>query len=143
MAERPWYYVEFRTAVGPVSHYELEARFETGELAPETLVWAEHLQDWTPASALPEFKHGSVSFAPSVKPVDTPPIPDPRLFHFEAIKDLSVSQVRPWVRFLARSIDIALFSIIIDALLLFAYPAALVTVPVVVVMVTLLLLIPF
>ncbi len=143
MSEKPWYYVKFNKAVGPVNHYELEAKFDTGELPPETLVWAEHLGDWTPASALPDFKHGSVSFVPHVKPAGTPPIPEPGHYHFEAIRDTSVPQVRPWVRFFARSIDMMLFSIIFDLFLLFVYPAVFSVMPVVIGMVTPPLWIPF
>lgn len=51
---RQWYYEHNGEAVGPVSLSNLERMFQEGRLNGATLVWAEHLGDWTAAERVPD-----------------------------------------------------------------------------------------
>ena len=53
MINRQWFYVADDRQVGPVAQAELLRLLQTGVIPPETLVWAEDLDDWRPASAIP------------------------------------------------------------------------------------------
>ena len=47
-----WYYAEGGRRVGPVDNFEFESLVETGVITPETHVWNETLEKWTPYGAL-------------------------------------------------------------------------------------------
>lgn len=47
-----WYYAEGGRRVGPVDNFEFESLVETGVITPETHVWNETLEKWTPYGSL-------------------------------------------------------------------------------------------
>lgn len=50
-----WYYELNGESVGPTSSEQIARLLREGHLSAATLVWAEHLGDWTAASNVPDF----------------------------------------------------------------------------------------
>lgn len=46
----PWYYVDNGQQAGPVSESEFEGLVASGQVAPDTLVWKEGMENWQPYS---------------------------------------------------------------------------------------------
>lgn len=110
MGEQMWYYIKESKQEGPILQSKMQEMFDLGILGPETLVWSEKLVEWKPASKVDVFKV-EISHSPPPLPKKEPPSmssfgPVPE------IPDEKVSQVRPWVRYWARMIDIYSFSIL-------------------------------
>jgi uncharacterized membrane protein YeaQ/YmgE (transglycosylase-associated protein family) len=53
---RKWYYEQQGQSRGPATESEIARMLREGALAPETLVWCESLEDWTPARRLAAFQ---------------------------------------------------------------------------------------
>lgn len=88
MPDTQWYYARENKQEGPVSEAELSRMLIEQELLPSTLVWAEHLERWTAASDVVQFKQLGV------------------------LHDRSFNVVpKPWYRLIARMIDQAIYSI--------------------------------
>lgn len=104
MFERQWYYAIGNQTHGPVAESELQRMLDTGALPRDTFVWAQHLPGWTPASQVEPFRQRAQSAPPVVQ--SAPPSPQP----MQTIPS-DVPQVRPWVRWLARSIDYTFFGL--------------------------------
>ncbi|MFK5955906.1 MAG: RDD family protein [Planctomycetota bacterium] len=106
---REWFYAVDETTSDPISEQELSDLFRAKHLPPSTLVWTDGMEDWEPASAYSSF------FKKSKSDRDTPPAsvppsePAPKAQGAE-----SLSAVRPWGRFFARKIDIALLFLGLD-----------------------------
>ncbi len=79
---------------GPFSQDDIYAMLDRREITPQDLAWTEGLPDWQPLSKL---------LPQQAKSAASPPPPPPVA--------VSVPQVRPWVRYWARIIDIQLFSL--------------------------------
>ena len=64
MPHRQWYYQQNEQRVGPIPKDQFAELFRTGQLPPETMVWAEGLKDWAPAfkvkGLLPEPIHNPI-----------------------------------------------------------------------------------
>ncbi len=52
--EADWYYERGGQQQGPVPKSKLEALLRSGELGPTTLVWTESMEEWTPATKVPD-----------------------------------------------------------------------------------------
>jgi uncharacterized membrane protein len=50
-----WYYAVNNEQKGPVNESDLKTQLAGGKLPPETLVWKDGLDNWTPASQVPNF----------------------------------------------------------------------------------------
>lgn len=50
-----WFYAKGRNRLGPVTENELRTMLATGRIAGSDLVWNQSLEDWLPASQLPQF----------------------------------------------------------------------------------------
>jgi hypothetical protein len=84
---------------GPLSFEEVRTKASAGFLGPTDLVWYEGCTQWIPLAQIPGV------FPPKAAPATTaltPPIP---------LLTSEVSQIRPWVRYWARIIDLFLFSV--------------------------------
>lgn len=55
MSERMWYYESNNQQQGPVPERQLQEMLSSNSLPPDSLVWAEHLSDWTPANTIESF----------------------------------------------------------------------------------------
>ena len=53
--ETEWFYAMGRNRLGPVTENELRTMLATGRIAGSDLVWNQSLEDWLPASQLPQF----------------------------------------------------------------------------------------
>lgn len=117
---RQWYYVQEGQRVGPVSEPELAKLFESGQLAPGTLVWTSELKEWAAARDV----EGLIPTADTA-----PPLPlsassvEPNTLASQS--EPSGEQVRPWVRYWARMLDFFLFSFLGGLVLAFVYEPAL------------------
>lgn len=116
--ERSWYYLEDGKQKGPIPESLISKMLEEKILGPETLIWSESMTDWIRASDVDTFKANLTLFPPPVPQtaIQTPTEPEIR-----KLKD-GVSQIRPWVRYWARSCDIYLFAIPFGVLLGILYP---------------------
>jgi len=70
-----WYYIDGPLRVGPISETEWAELVRSGKITPETLVWREGLEKWTPYKLMP----------PSAGPEAEPP-------EFEAEPELPVEE---------------------------------------------------
>ncbi len=53
--ETEWFYAKGRNRLGPVTEHELRTMLATGRITGSELVWNHSLDDWLPASQLPQF----------------------------------------------------------------------------------------
>lgn len=54
-AETEWFYAKGRNRLGPVTEPELRTMLATGRISGSDLIWNQRLDDWLPASQLPQF----------------------------------------------------------------------------------------
>jgi hypothetical protein len=113
---RLWYYHEAGQQRGPIAEEEFVKLFESGALSADTLVWTESLKDWQQARTIDGLVPAALSPPPLGSPVAPPPV------HAFAP---SGPQIRPWVRFWARTTDDLLFGGFAGIILAFVFPAAL------------------
>lgn len=116
---RQWYYIQEDQQRGPISEPDLVKLFESEQLAPETMVWTEELEEWVVARDI----EGLIS--PAHKPpslATTQPIVSAMLAP-EYMP--SGEQIRPWVRYWARAVDFLLFCFLAGIVLTFVYEPAL------------------
>lgn len=113
---RHWYYVENGEQKGPLGEAQLVQLFQSGTLTPQTMVWTSELQDWTEAQQveglLPQELHPP---PPPIAPAGRIPAPASPTFV------PSGPQVRPWVRYWARTIDLYLFGLISGSIIVFIH----------------------
>ena len=117
-----WYYVFEGQSVGPVSKSELKSRLESGSLAAETLVWTADLKEWIAASDVEELQPWKSSVPPDVSSVALAKGERRTLNSDPGDSEHSGPQVRPWVRYGARSIDFLLFRFAADSVLASIFP---------------------
>jgi uncharacterized RDD family membrane protein YckC len=117
-----WHYTRDGATQGPVAHAGMCELFARGELPLDTEVWHEGLSASVPAAQVEDFRFiwGKGFVAPAATP---PPIPPaavtparPSLETRRRLRDddedqRDPSQVRPWVRYWARSLDNSLVSL--------------------------------
>jgi len=113
---RTWYYHESGQRKGPIAEDDLLKLFEWGYLSASTFVWTKGLKEWREAGTIEDL-------------LPTQFVPPP--FHgAEAAvraRDFNPSgpQIRPWVRYWARTIDLVLFGILSGIVLGLTYHSAL------------------
>ena len=64
-----WFYILEQEQKGPVAEDDLKASFAAGQLAPDTFVWKDGMENWVVASDVPAF-NVSLSLLPPVPPVE-------------------------------------------------------------------------
>jgi len=90
---REWFYAKDAMQHGPVDEATLQARLDSGELAPDALVWTDGQGEWRPAH---EVEPWAARLAARATARATEGVP----------------QVRPWVRFWARNLDVMIWSVV-------------------------------
>jgi GYF domain 2 len=70
--ERYWYYLEDDKQRGPVPENLVGKMLRERVLRPETLIWAEPMTEWIPASEIDVFKVDLCHFPPPAPPVTAP-----------------------------------------------------------------------
>lgn len=113
MGQKGWYYLSGNRPIGPVSAQTIQELLDTQVISPDTLVWTEGLDTWKPISSITVFKT-SLSVPPPVKVMVS------KNTH-NTFKP-SGPQVRPWIRFWARTMDVTLFGGLIGLLAGIVYP---------------------
>ncbi|OLN27513.1 DnaJ domain-containing protein [Desulfosporosinus metallidurans] len=88
-----WYYAIGYTKIGPISEDKMHELYGSSKLTPKTLVWTKGFDKWVQISEVEQFK-----------PNETPPPINPN--HVHNSSNVEVKQIRPWVRFWARLVDI-------------------------------------
>jgi uncharacterized RDD family membrane protein YckC len=96
MSNTTWYAFHQGKEEGPFSEQELKEKFSSGEYDNEILLWNESLLEWKKAKTL--------SLFPNKRAV----VP---------IEKKVVSQIRPWIRYWARQIDLLIWVLFIGILL--------------------------
>ncbi|RYD32648.1 MAG: RDD family protein [Verrucomicrobiaceae bacterium] len=114
-----WYYNEAGQQRGPVPETELKNLLATNRINLATLVWREGMPQWAAA--------GSV-LAADVSPYASPASEAPPEIDWSGYQP-SGKQVRPWVRYWARTSDFLFFSLIIGLFLGVVAPDAVVGIP--------------
>ena len=103
-----WYYAKMGQQHGPVTKAELIKLFENGELTPEILVWTDGMQQWLPAEKV----DGLIPQSPEPLPPSNTPATSPVKNTQPRVHEPECSQVRPWVRYWARTFDLFVFSML-------------------------------
>ncbi len=109
---KKWYYSEANEQRGPVDEADLKQLLESRTLPAASLVWSENMPSWVPANSLSEF-------APSPYAA---PAAEPTTEHDWSGYVPSGPQVRPWIRYWARTLDFVLFSVLLGSILGVVYP---------------------
>jgi len=114
---RQWYYTQGGQQCGPISDPDIGALFETGQLAPDTMVWTEEMEEWAVARDVDGLIPAAFNPPPPLQStvsatLDTEYVP-------------SGEQSRPWVRYWARMVDFFLFCFLAGIVLAFVYAPAL------------------
>ena len=107
-----WHYNDSGEQRGPVTAEEIKSLIASRKILAETLVWCEGMPDWKPANSIGEFQ-----LSPYAPPA----------FDSATVTDWSGyvpsgSQVRPWVRYWARTFDFLLFAVIFGAVGVVIWP---------------------
>ncbi len=113
---KQWYYTVSGQQNGPISEPEFVAMFADSRLSPDTPVWTEGLAEWTPARNIEGLiPHSNLP----------PPLPRASLSSESTTKISSpCPQVRPWVRYWARMLDVFAFSLLGGFIIGLVFPAA-------------------
>lgn len=97
-----WYYTESGEQRGPVGEQEIKNLLSTNKIGTASLLWREGMQQWTPAGSVPEFH---------VSPYASPISADaPSEIDWSGYTP-SGPQVRPWIRYWARTADFLSFTL--------------------------------
>lgn len=109
---KQWFYSESNEQRGPISEAELQQLLESRVLTPATLVWSEGMRQWSPAGSL-------TIFAPS--PYASPGANPNEQIDWSGYTP-SGSQVRPWIRYWARTVDFLIFSLLTGFVIALVHP---------------------
>lgn len=107
-----WFYNNGGVQAGPISKEEILSLLETRKIGADTLVWTEGMADWKRASDLSEFQP-----SPYAPPVIEETEQSDLSGHVP-----SGPQIRPWVRYWARTFDFLLFALTFGMVGIFIYP---------------------
>jgi hypothetical protein len=113
--ERAWHYVQDGKSVGPIAESEILRMLAAGRLGANILVWTESMTEWTPAGRIEVF-HNQLAALPQMV---APPTTTLRQ-RAESARVQGISQVRPWVRWLARWFDLFVVWSLADLALVFS-----------------------
>jgi hypothetical protein len=125
-----WYFSDAGQQRGPISKDELMAKLAAGTLEPGALIWSEGMTDWKPASSLAELQ------APAPPPAAAPTVPRPVESDSPYAPPTALPagdvdwssytpsgpQVRPWIRYWARSFDYLFFCLVAGGILSAVFP---------------------
>ena len=107
-----WHYNDSGEQRGPVTAEEIKSLIARRKILADTLVWCDGMADWKPANSISEFQ-----LSPYAPPA------------FDSVTETdwsgyvtSGSQVRPWVRYWARTFDFLLFAVIFGAVGVVIWP---------------------
>lgn len=107
------------TQRGPISKGDLLAMLKDGKIGPDTLVWSQGMDEWKPASAVPELQISVATPATPEREAAVSPYAPPVSSEEVAVnwEDYTPSgpQIRPWVRYWARTFDFLFFSVLVGA----------------------------
>lgn len=123
MSERMWFYVKESKRMGPIPESKMQEMFDAGDLGSKTLVWADILAEWTPASEVEPFRISTALTPPPLPKQEPSPVSS--LGDISNVREKEVLQVRPWVRFWARLFDTWLFSLLLVFVLMTINPSLL------------------
>jgi len=112
-----WYYVQNNQQAGPVEELEIINLIRKKAINENTLVWNKEMIDWERAGKIDHFENLFIKPPPISLP---PEIPNTETNLF--INNQANPQGRPWVRYLAKIIDISIFTFIINYLTQIFYP---------------------
>ncbi len=108
---RFWHYIRNGEQIGPVSEPEMLYLFREGFLNGDTFVWTKNMERWEKARKFPEFTE--VIIVPP--PIPISPLTSETIDFGKArpiTGDNAGPKARPWIRYLARSIDMTIFGIL-------------------------------
>jgi hypothetical protein len=114
-----WHYHDGAQQRGPVSKVDILALRKEGKIGPDTLVWSQGMDEWKPVGKVPELEVSTVQ--PALPDRQSPVSPyAPPVSASEVNVDWedytpTGPQVRPWVRYWARTFDFLFFSILVGA----------------------------
>lgn len=102
-----WYYNESGGQRGPVSGPEIKNLLASNRISPATLVWREGMPQWASASSIAAF---------DISPYASPVSDSPAGIDWSGYSP-SGPQVRPWIRYWARTADFLLFCLVLGLIL--------------------------
>jgi hypothetical protein len=116
-----WHFEHAGKQHGPVGEEEIRSLLESGQIQADTLVWTDGMADWKAAGTIEGFQIKTVSpeIFPSVVSPYAPPAAAPEAGIDWSGYTPSGPQVRPWVRYLARTLDYFLFCVILGGIVAF------------------------
>lgn len=129
-----WFYAKDGNQAGPIPQHELSSLLASGAIPADTPVWCEGMEEWTAADRVgnlipptgplqQELEAAPVDLEASVSPY-APPTSDSSEFPMAPVAT-SGPQIRPWIRFWARTVDLLLIGFCTGIVLAFVAPEAL------------------
>ena len=112
---KQWYYDKAGQPTGPLTESEITKLIEANEVLPNTLLWAQGMNEWTPVSKIPQF-----TLSPYAPP-STLNLTEMPWSNYTP----TGPQIRPWVRYWARTCDYYLVAIVVGIVVGLASPSLL------------------
>jgi hypothetical protein len=120
----PWYYAEAGQQHGPISKEDLQSKLGAGTLTPDALVWTEGMPEWKPANSISGLWDAIPRQAPPLPAPGSPPASvSPYAPPAASLSDVDWNaqstflpegpQIRPWVRYWARTLDFLIFCLVV------------------------------
>jgi hypothetical protein len=107
-----WYFNDSGQQRGPVGSDEIRSLLAKGSLQTDTLLWTEGMTEWKPAGEISAFQA-----SPYAPPISND-LPEADWSGYEA----SGSQIRPWVRYWARTFDYLTFCMLVGVAAVIIWP---------------------
>jgi len=116
-----WHFHDGTQQRGPISKADLLTLKAEGKIGPNTLVWSQGMDGWKPVGEMPELAISPVDSVPLEREASVSPYAPPASSSEVHVdwEDYTPSgpQIRPWVRYWARTFDYLFFSILVGAVL--------------------------
>lgn len=103
---KQWFYSEDGEQKGPVPEETLREMHRTGKLRDDSLVWTDGMAEWRGIATLPGWDESPYESPPSAQVEEAVPV---NWDGYEA----AGSQVRPWVRYWARTVDMLVAMVVV------------------------------
>ena len=107
-----WHYNDAGEQRGPVTAEEIKSLLASRKILADTLVWCDGMADWQPANSITEFQ---------LSPYASPAFDSGSETDWSGYLP-SGPQVRPWVRYWARTFDFLLFALIFGGVATLIWP---------------------
>jgi GYF domain 2/RDD family len=107
-----WFFNDSGQQRGPVTAVEIQSLLENRKIRADTLVWSDGMAEWEPAGSINRFQ-----ISPYAAPASTP---DSGIDW--SGYEPSGSQVRPWVRYWARTFDFLLYCLVLGGIGMTIWP---------------------